>query len=446
MVEFLVRNKIILAFFAIWYFVGSMSVPAFFLVGGASVILFWRKKQYFEILLGFFFILILSDNLKYTTDFAKVFKNLYILLLTAIAIFDRSHLKITNNVFKHFIPFLAIATVGLALSPQVFTAFQKQLSYGLILFTIPIFLVSAFKERGPVVIKDLIFLATLMILVGFAMRYIDSGVAYSHGGRFRGIFGNPNGLGVFCSLLFAFAMVAREYFPGLFSKNDLRWIFIPLALAVLWSGSRTALIGITLFYVFSKFYKVHPGLGFIGFVGAAIGAELVSANLVSIVQGLGLSEYMRVETLEDGSGRYIAWNFAWENIQSHFWFGRGFSFDEWLMSSFKDFLSELGHQGGVHNTYLIIWLNTGIVGLLLFLRGYLLLFLKGAKNTRFAFPVFYLVLFGIMLEPWLAASLNPFTIILLFTLTMMTEKAFQPYIRRELNSTHIPNEETPVLA
>jgi O-antigen ligase len=222
----------------------------------------------------------------------------------------------------------------------------------------------------------------------------------------------------------------------------MRWIFITILGALVLSGSRSALIAVVLFYLFSRFYKFSPFLGFILFIAVSVGAEILSQNLVPIVQALGLSDYFRVETLEDASGRYIAWEFAWDAIQDNFWLGRGFSFDEWLMRENQDFLNDLGHQGGVHNTYLIIWLNTGIIGLLLFLRGYVVLAIKGAKNSAMAFPLFWMVLFSIMLEPWLAASLNPFTILFLIGLVILTNPLFQPYHRGELKSDEIIDEKT----
>src|SRR5690606_33617251 len=127
--------------------------------------------------------------------------------------------------------------------------------------------------------------------------------------------------------------------------------------------------------------------------------ELVTQNLVAIVEAIGLSEFFRIETLAGGSGRYIAWNFAWNAIQDNFWLGRGFAFDEWIMGQNQDFLSDLGHQGGVHNTYLILWLNTGIIGLALFVRALFLLFIKASKYLSVAFPVLWMVMFSIMLEP-----------------------------------------------
>jgi len=430
-----------LLLFIIWYAIGSISPLAFYGVGLLSIVLLWRRALFFEILLGFIFILLLSDNLRYTTDFAKTFKNVYIVLLSAIAVLERRRFGIDLTILRYFLPFLLLAVISMANSPQMFTSFQKTLSYALILFAAPQFLIYSFKDRGPIVIKDIIYLGVFMIVTGFLIRFVDPNWVTSHGGRFRGLFGNPNGLGIFIILIFALTLIARDYFKALFTKADLRWILITLVLALVMSGSRSALIAVVLFYLFSRFYKFSPFLGFILFLAVSVGAEILSQNLVPIVQGLGLSDYFRVETLEDASGRYIAWEFAWESIQENYWLGRGFSFDEWLMHENQDFLNDLGHQGGVHNTYLIIWLNTGIVGLLLFLRGYLILAIKGAKNSAMSFPLLWMVLFSIMLEPWLAASLNPFTILFLFGLVILTNPLFQPYHRGELKSDEIINEE-----
>ncbi len=423
--EFLVRNKSILLLLGLWYVVGSLSPIAFIPLGILSIILLWRRQLFFEILLGYFFILILSDNLRPATDFAKSFKNIYTLFIAAIAIFERRKIEGISEIFKPYLPFIAIATVGLVFSPVVFTGAQKTLSYILLIFSVPQLLLISFRTEGDRIFKDLIFLGIALILVGFLLRYVDPGVAMSHGGRFRAVLGNPNGLGVFTSLLFALFLLVRSYFPRLLSKSDLRWILATLVIATLLSGSRTAIISISLLYFFSFSFRISPIIGVVLFISIGIGAEIVSANFVSIIQSMGLSDYLRAETIDDGAGRYIAWQFAWDAIQENYWFGRGFSFDEWLMSTNQDLLNDLGHQGGVHNTYLIIWLNTGLVGLVLFLRAILLNFIRGAKNNRLAFPILFMVLFGITLEPWLAASLNPYTIIFVVMLCLLNEPVFQ---------------------
>lgn len=439
MLEFLRRNLWLIAVLVLWFVTGSASTPAFFALGSVTVLLWWRRKMYFEILIGFFFILILSDNLRHATDFAKAFKNLYIVLLAVIAVLSRSDFRPFNKLFLYFVPFVLIAGVGLFESPVAFTGIQKTVSYILLIFSVPQLFITAFRTRGPEVVKDLIFFAVLMLIIGFIMIVTDPGVAFSHGGRFRAVFGNPNGLGIFAGLLLVLTIVAREYFKGLLSKNDLRWMVIPLLLAVALSGSRTAIMASVLFLLFVRFFRTSPFLGFIIFFAFAIGVEVVSTNLLAVVGGLGLDQFLRVDTLDEGSGRYVAWNFAWEAIGEHFWFGRGFAFDEWLMDVNQDFLNALGHQGGVHNTYLIVWLNTGLVGLLIFLRAWFLAFIQAGKNTAIAYPAMFLVLFSILLEPWLAASLNPFTILLLISLIIMTDEVFQPYLRGEAVPNAVPN-------
>ena len=77
-----------------------------------------------------------------------------------------------------------------------------------------------------------------------------------------------------------------------------------------------------------------------------------------------------------------------------------------------DYLERMGHQGGVHNSYLSMWFNVGIVGLLIYFRSFVLLFIKAAKLLPISTAVMFSVLFSVMYESWLVGSLNPYTIIL----------------------------------
>lgn len=433
MPDFIRRNLVLILILALWYIAGAAAAPLFFAIGTLTILLWWRRKMYFEILAGFFFILVLSDNLRPATDFAKVYKNAYIVILALIPVLSRSDFRPFNKLWLYFVPFVLVSFVGISDSPVAFTGFQKAVSYLLLVFAVPQFFATAFRNRGRDAARDFIFLGVLLVLAGFVLILFEPGLAFSHGGRFRGVFGNPNGLGIFAGLLLVLTVAGREYFKGLFSKNDLRWMVLPLLAAVALSGSRTSILAVGLFLLFVRFFRTSPFLGFLMFFAFGVAVEVVSTNLLAVVSALGLQDFFRIDTVSEGSGRYVAWNFAWEAIREHFWFGRGFAFDEWLMGENQDFLNALGHQGGVHNTYLIVWLNAGLVGLLLFLRAWLLIFIRAGKQNAVAFPAMFLVLFSILLEPWLAASLNPFTIILLTALVMMTDHNFQPYLREEIS-------------
>jgi len=51
--------------------------------------------------------------------------------------------------------------------------------------------------------------------------------------------------------------------------------------------------------------------------------------------------------------------------------------------------------------------------------GLITTFLKASRNTFLAFPVLYAALFQANFEPWLAASLNPYTICFFTIITIL---------------------------
>jgi hypothetical protein len=424
--NYFLQNKGFYALLLTWTFVGAVVPVAAFAVIPLTVLLWWRARMYDKIFIGFWFILILSDNLDFPLGFAKQVKNLYILMLGAIVFFDRRNMFPLSGIFKYFIPYLIVGFTALYASETLPVGLQKGLSYFLLIFSVPSLILYIYRERGQEFLRELVYFGFAVIIFSILLRYYSYDFAYSHGGRLHGIFGNPNGLGIFSVVVFLLFHTTNNLFPGLYR----RWFIIIFNLVVLYAiyrtGSRNALLGSLLMLFFSRFYKLSPYVGFMVFLITAVSFELISSNFTTIVRGLGLEETFRVDTFEQGSGRYVAWAFAWENIQDYYFLGRGFSYDEFLMRSNYHYLSKLGHEGGVHNTYLIIWLNAGLIGVVLFFRSVLLLFIKGGKKTPLAFPVLFTVLFSISFEPWLAASLNPYTIVFFIIVTLLFEDEIIP--------------------
>ena len=182
-----------------------------------------------------------------------------------------------------------------------------------------------------------------------------------------------------------------------------------------------------MFLFFRKFHKISPLLGFFILIIGLLIYQIVSNNLLFIVTQLGLSSFLRIETLENLSGRGIAWEFAWQQIQENFFIGNGFSYTEYIFTLNQDYLSALGHQGHAHNAYLTIWLDLGLVGLIFFLVALFFTFFNASIYNRLALPVLYVILFSNYFESWITASLNPFTIQLLFFLTFA-------FIQKESNN------------
>lgn len=425
MIEIGKNNFQVFALFFIWCLAGMYLGPVVYAVVLLNVILFWRAKMYSAIFLGFWLILILSDSLEASMSWAKTLKNLYILILAGIMIVDRRNFQPFVRLHRFFIPFFIFAFISLLESPVVVDGIQRTISYILLFVVVPNYATKIYREKGEWFFKDILMVGFMICALSLAWYFLFPNIAISHGSRLRGLFGNPNGLGLFLIVFFILFSVAINRFPKLFSLNEKRLFYAAIFLCVILSGSRNAIVSIGLFVILSRVFKVSMALGLVLVVTAAGIYQIVSINIVPIIKYLGLEEYLRINTLKEGSGRLIAWQFAWVSIQDYFFMGRGFSYDLHLMRSNYEWLSRAGHEGGVHNSYLILWLNTGLIGVLLYFRGFILLFIRASKNSRLAMPTMVAVLFSINFEPWLAASLNPYTIILLVILTVFTQPEFQ---------------------
>jgi O-antigen ligase len=205
----------------------------------------------------------------------------------------------------------------------------------------------------------------------------------------------------------------------LFTRSEVYFIAAIILTSVLLSSSRNCLGSILVFLFFIRFYKISYYYGFIIVIISAIIFQFINENLISIINSLGLGEYMRVEHLDDGSGRIVAWAFAWAEIQRNFFIGQGFGYDKQYFAAHREFLMSLGHQGGVHNSYLTVWLNTGLIGLILFLVAYIRMFIKAASINYLAIPTMFAIMFSISFESWASSSLSPFTVIFLLIITLL---------------------------
>ncbi len=427
MIYFLRQYHQLLIMCLLWVisaFYGGSSVA--YVVVGASVLLFALNGRYFELLLGFFFLLLLSDNLDERLWFAKTFKNFYMVLMALILISDREKFKPYSNIANLFIPFFALSIFALQFSGALSVGVQKTLSYILLMLTIPNYFKYFQREMGIQFLKDILYFLLLIIIVGYVIKYIDFSFAYIDGGRMRGLFGNPNGLGIFLFLFFSFFSFVIAFYPNLFSLNEKRLIYFVVFAALIFCGSRTAFICIFMFLVLQRIHAFSPFIGFLVLLTIVVSYELIMSNIVSLIQTFGMEKYFRLNTLEEGSGRFLAWAFAWDKIQNFYFFGGGLGNDEFIMRKNYGILTKLGHQGGVHNSYLTLWFDVGIVGLLAYLRSLILVFIKGAKKSNLSIPFMYAVLFSMTYESWIAGSLNPFTIILFFSFALMFEEDFVP--------------------
>jgi len=381
------------------------------------------REQYPDLLMGFLIVLVLSDINKalWINNIFKNAKNIYVVLLTMFLFMERLRFAPFSRVFTIFLPFFVYSIFPLVYSSELATGIQKTLSYALLYLVVPNYVLYNFRKQGWHFFRNLIFFMTVILVAGLILRFISPGSTYIMG-RFHGIFGNPNGIAIYCVLFFLLASILNSMNPDLFTWKERLFIFGMIFYSLILSGSRASLAATLLYVAFNRFFAYSPFLGFVVLLAVVGVSEVVSQNLALIVTALGVEDFFRLKTLEDGSGRYFAWQFAWEKIQDYIVFGGGFANDETIMRRHYDYLEKMGHQGGVHNSYLSMWFNFGLVGILIYFRSFFLLFIKASKQASMSLAAMFAILFSINYESWLVGSLNPYTIVLLMIMTVLSEE------------------------
>ncbi|MFM7016569.1 MAG: O-antigen ligase family protein [Bacteroidota bacterium] len=420
MLQFLRENNQFYIVILLWVIGGIIAPEIAMVLIPIGLILFKRKEMYAEMIVSFAMLLFFSDNRQPEFAFAGETKDIALIVMSAFVLLDAKSFKEKSKIWYPFLAFFILAFIVIFRNPYPLLAFQKTLSFFLMLALIPNYVTHELaKDEGKHLFTLWIWSGTLLFLAGFVVSVVMP-VDYTFlVGRYNGLLGNPNGIGSFATIFFALIMLTLQKHPKLFTLPQLILIFGALALSVLLSESRNSIFSILIFLFFARFYKLSPMLGFVILIITGLLYEIITENLPLIVNALGLGSYLRVEHLEDGSGRLIAWQFGWEKIQDNFLLGKGFSYEETLFDVNQKWLQSQGTLGGVHNTYLALWLNTGLIGLILYLVGLLSNFLKSVTYNYLSLPTLFAFLFSCTFEAWFQGSLNPFTIMALACISLL---------------------------
>jgi O-antigen ligase len=420
MLEFVKENSQFYMLILIWVIAGIIAPELAMVVIPLTLMLLKNKGRYAEIIVAFAILLYFSDNRKHEFAFAGKTKDIALVLVSAFVMFDSKQFFSKSKFWYPFAAFFAVASISMFRNPLPMLAFQKTLSFALMFIYIPNYFTREIAiDRGERMLKLWIWSGTVLYVVALALSFILP-VDYTYlVGRYNGLLGNPNGIGSFSTVFFIMIMLTLQKHPKMFTTPQLVLIFGSLIISVLMSGSRNCIFSILIFLFFSRFYKISYWIGFVIVIIVAILFQIINENLPAIINAFGLGDYFRVDHLEDGSGRLIAWTFGWQEIQNNFMLGRGFSYEETLFEENKYWLNDLGHLGGVHNTFLALWLNTGIIGVIVYLVGFFKNFFKAASVNYMALPTMFAILFSCMFEAWFQGSLNPFTIIAILNITLL---------------------------
>jgi hypothetical protein len=294
---------------------------------------------------------------------------------------------------------------------------QKTISFILMYLMIPIYVTHLHHAYGERFWKALLTFIIGMMSIGVVLGLVvpEIGIKLD---RFKGVLGNPNGLATFLSLSFILWVIVNKLKLASFTKKERLYFLVIIFISLIWSGSRNGLMTVVIFYAVYRMVQFNWLLAILVLLSIIVFNDQIFMLLIGVIKAFGMEDFFRIETIEEGSGRTIAWVFAWEETQRYFLMGGGFGNDENIMRPNYYWLSRLGHNGGVHNSFLSMWMNAGLVGLSLYFFGLFRIIGKAMKDNYFIIACLSAILFNMFYESWLVASLNPFTIMYLIILTI----------------------------
>lgn len=382
-----------------------------------------QKRKDKELFILFLLILALGDSRVWSIQFIKGLRPIVLILLTGrtLALLAGGKIKI-NLIFFLTTPFFFIALIGSFRSPIMASSLTRMFSYAFFIFMILHYVPFLMQKYGKVILVDILRLGMFVLAVGLLFMVINPSVAYLVG-RFRGLMGNPNGLGIYSTLLFGYTFVIREFFPE--EKKHINWAFLLIIASILISRSRTALGAIGIFTFLYLFHKNGlTGILLLWLIVVPMGLLILKyVSLEGIVQGVGLEEYLRVESLTTGTGRFLAWSVGLFYISQNPWVGKGFAYEVHVFHELSEYFLATEHQGGMHNSYLTFLMNNGFLGLGFFIIFLISLFTR-MKRSGITFPFIFMALLSATFESWLTSSLNAFTVLFfLVVVVMMNVKA-----------------------
>ncbi len=419
-------------------FVGAIFAPAGYLLVFGTLIYWYTRQKYEFFIIAFILFLILADARSSGLGFVQSLRIplLFFLMFFALEAMYRGVFGV-KKLFFYSLPFFATAFFCLLFSPVFAMGFAKTASYFFLIFIVlhywPYIII---KTRSRILVDVAYFIT--FFATGALITYVvyPAPVTWHPGtpmASYKGMFSNPNGLGLYSTLMVPFTFIMSHIFVK--KKKLLYFATTILTISAFLADSRTAMGCLLFFFIFYFFYVyfrntesvIRRRIGkwatrILWFVFIPMGvAILVFIGVSDLVIMLGLGEVLEVQTIDSGAGRFVAWQHAIEGIEKNgWWIGRGFHYDVQYFRDMKDILAMLGHSGGTHNSYLSLILDVGLLGLIcfLFFLGMMLKQIKGeAKN--FIVPYLVVILFSSNFEAWLASSINYVTIFFYLTIILL---------------------------
>lgn len=278
------------------------------------------------------------------------------------------------------VSFIGYAFISSTYAADSEISFQRSLS--LLLLYLAVFWVGWHYAdiRGENAIVRILLIAAATIYVASAI-YSSFPEAWQKDGRFRGIMPNPNAIGLITSV----------YLPLLFwyfikTKSLIIFIIFGLAIAaLLFSGSRNGFISIVIgmtFLISRLAMQKSPAhsliLALFIFISSFIIFSFTDIPNILFNRIPVLERLVSTEAINYSSGRIESWASVIQQIGERPLFGYGFGMDaigEYVINR------RYSQDIGVHNSYLSITYQLGIIGLMMFVVPIVFLLVRSILST-----------------------------------------------------------------
>jgi len=214
-------------------------------------------------------------------------------------------------------------------------------------------------DRGKEnVVRIILQAAGILFFTGYLMIFIGPYRPF-FAGRFSGIYGNPNGLGVMSAIILPLSI---WLFLDTRKKSSL-FLFLMVVLNLFLCASRGSLNAAVIstgYLLYIRSRKYRPLLFFF-----SISVILILFWAVETLIKQSFQAYIRVESLPVLGGRLEVWPIAMDFITQKPFFGYGFGVEDKIIELKRVVLHR--HSGAyIHNSYLGITLQLGALGLVVF--------------------------------------------------------------------------------
>jgi exopolysaccharide production protein ExoQ len=300
-----------------------------------------------------------------------VFMGIYFVTIGLLIFrWQRTLAFLTSNSWLMFLIGLAVFSISWSSVPHI--AFRKVIALiGATLFGV--YLGSRYDFEQQLKIYSWTFGIALFFSYIFALALPQYGVMNTDAivGAWQGIFPHKNGLGE--SMFVGFMTF---YFSSLINVNKQKKVFFQicclLSVVIIYFGeSATALMSVVFIFLTAQGLKrlsitskksVFIVLLFLIFTSLMLFLLLVNFNTFLSVNDKDI-------TL---SGRTILWDTLWQFIQEKPWLGYGYGSFFSGESREANLLWQIHDWSPVHshNGYIQLWLNLGLIGLVVFICGY----------------------------------------------------------------------------